>query len=174
MRSAITGCVLAAIQALLTTTVVLAASPAPSVNSERSPASMGDAASSTASPRATSDRSKQRLKTPSASKPPALKLDVKGAAKAAVAGRVVATQPAQLSALTPNERKNLYGPATPPGLEMGDRPAASAGLCGSGKARGLPELDLPTAANLLPDFNVLRPRTICARRGALIADYMFR
>lgn len=78
------------------------------------------------------------------------------------------------AAITPNMRQNIFGPASLPGIEMGDRPARSTSLCGSSRARGFAELDVRTTAALLPEINGLQPRTICARRGVLIADYAFR
>jgi hypothetical protein len=47
-------------------------------------------------------------------------------------------------------------------------------LCGDGKLRRFGEIDSKALAGLLPDFNVVRPRTVCARRGTVIADYMFK
>lgn len=114
-----------------------------------------------------------------------LKTDTRTAARSAVAtapGKMAVTPAtthanatsSATAAITPNLRQNLFGPASPTGIEMGDRPARSTSLCGSGRARGLAELDVRTTAALLPEINGLQPRTICARRGVLIADYAFR
>jgi hypothetical protein len=70
--------------------------------------------------------------------------------------------------------QNLRETAAPPLIEMGDRPARSQSLCGDGKHRKFAELDSKAVAALLPEFNALRPRTVCARRGVLIADYAFK
>lgn len=114
-----------------------------------------------------------------------LKLDTRTAARAAAAnapGKLATpatvgnanTATSATAAITPNMRQNLFGPASPTSIEMGDRPARSTSLCGSGRGRGLAELDIRTTAVLLPEINGLQPRTICARRGVLIADYAFR
>jgi len=76
--------------------------------------------------------------------------------------------------VAPNVMKNLYEPLVPPPIEMGDRPARSQGLCGDGKNRRFAELDSKTVTGMLPEFPALRPRTVCARRGVLIADYAFK
>ena len=76
--------------------------------------------------------------------------------------------------IAPNVMQNLFEPLVPPPVEMGDRPARSLGLCGDGKNRRFAELDSKTVAALLPEFPTLRPRTVCARRGVLIADYAFK
>jgi len=76
--------------------------------------------------------------------------------------------------VAPNVMKNLYEPLVPPPIEMGDRPACSQGLCGDGKNRRFAELDSKTVTGMLPEFPALRPRTVCARRGVLIADYAFK
>ncbi len=70
--------------------------------------------------------------------------------------------------------QNLRESYAPPPIEMGDRPARGSSLCGDGKLRRFGEIDSKALAGLLPDFNVVRPRTVCARRGAVIADYMFK
>jgi hypothetical protein len=70
--------------------------------------------------------------------------------------------------------RNLSESYAPPPIEMGDRPARGTSLCGDGKLRRFGEIDSKALAGLLPDFNVVRPRTVCARRGAVIADYMFK
>jgi hypothetical protein len=103
-----------------------------------------------------------------------LALDMKRAARQATRAQ---TQPLYVfpsTDITPNVRQNLYGPPSAPIVEMGDRPARSAGLCGDGKYRRFAELDSRTVAALLPEFNGVRPRTICARRGVVIADYSFK
>ncbi len=76
--------------------------------------------------------------------------------------------------ISPQVMQNLRESAAPPRVEMGDRPARSQSLCGDGKNRRFAELDSKTVAALLPEFNALRPRTVCARRGVLIADYAFK
>ncbi len=69
---------------------------------------------------------------------------------------------------------NLRAPLTVNPLEMGDLPARSTSLCGDGKIRRLGDLDARALAQSLPDFNVVRPRSVCLRRKSLIADYAFR
>jgi hypothetical protein len=76
--------------------------------------------------------------------------------------------------LQPHVWQNLSEPSAPPSIEMGDRPARGSSLCGDGKLRRFGEIDSKALAGLLPDFNLVRPRTVCARRGAVIADYMFK
>jgi hypothetical protein len=78
------------------------------------------------------------------------------------------------NALAPNVLQNLRESATPPVVTVGDRPARSMGLCGDGKVWRFAELDGKTVAGLLPEFNALRPRTVCAKRGVVIADYAFK
>lgn len=117
-----------------------------------------------------------------AQKPPvkaaALKLETKEAARQVVRNDHAARQRlASVDAapqIAPNVMKNLYEPLVPPPVAMGDRPARSLGLCGDGKNRRFAELDSKTVAALLPAFPALRPRTVCARRGVLIADYAFK
>ncbi len=113
--------------------------------------------------------------------PPAaavLRIEAKEAARQAVRNEQAARE--QLAGLdasrriAPNVMTNLREPVTPPRIEMGDRPARSLSLCGDGKTRRFAELDSKTVAALLPEFNALRPRTVCARRGVLIADYAFK
>jgi hypothetical protein len=70
--------------------------------------------------------------------------------------------------------QNLSESYAPTPIEMGDRPARGTSLCGDGKLRRFGEIDSKALAGLLPDFNAVRPRTVCARRGAIIADYMFK
>lgn len=108
----------------------------------------------------------------------ALKIEMKEAARQVVradqanrqrlvgfgAGNVVA----------PNVLQNLRENAAPPPVTVGDRPARSMGLCGDGKVWRFAELDGKTVAGLLPEFNALRPRTVCAKRGLVIADYAFK
>jgi len=108
-----------------------------------------------------------------------LKIDLKQAARAADQPKPVSAASELMAApaateLTPQIKRNLYGPATVPGIEMGDRPAGSLGLCGDGSKRRFGEIDAKTAAAMLPELPAMRPRTICARRGTVIADYMFR
>jgi hypothetical protein len=105
---------------------------------------------------------------------PALNLDVKQAARLAGSTEKAGTHVFLQPGLTANMRQNMSGPVSPPIVEMGDRPARSLGLCGDGKYRRFAELDTRTVTALLPEFNSVRPRTICARRGVLIADYSFK
>lgn len=111
-------------------------------------------------------------------KAPALKLETKEAARQVVRNDHAARQrlvTVDVSPqIAPNVMKNLYEPLVPPPVAMGDRPARSLGLCGDGKNRRFAELDSKTVAALLPEFNALRPRTVCARRGVVIADYAFK
>ncbi len=165
----------AALALLLLAQPVMLFAAVPSAAAATSPAGPRNAsAASTPRPRPAARKSPPKAAAPTTKRAP-LKLDVKGAARLAAASHPAAMQPAPQRDLSPNLRKNLYGPATGPSVEMGDRPVSVAGgPCGNGVARGMAELDLPSAATLLPDFNVLRPRTICARRRALVADYMFK
>lgn len=110
----------------------------------------------------------------SARRAPTLKLDVKQTARLATLNEKPSAYVFPQDGLTANMRQNIYGPASPTAVEMGDRPARSLGLCGDGKYRRFAELDARTVAALLPEFNTVRPRTICARRGVLIADYAFK
>jgi hypothetical protein len=103
-----------------------------------------------------------------------LKLDVKEAARNAAIKEKPSLHVFPQAGLTDNLRQNIYGPASPPIVEMGDRPARSLGLCGDGKYRRFAELDTRTVTALLPEFNTVRPRSICARRGVVIADYSFK
>lgn len=133
---------------------------------------------------ATAKQSANRSAPGAATAKSSIKIDTRGAARSAAA--TASGKPPMTAAtgntnasiatatITPNMRQNIFGPASPPGIEMGDRPARSTSLCGSGRARGFTELDLRTTAALLPEINGLQPRTICARRGVLIADYAFR
>ena len=114
---------------------------------------------------------------------PALKLETREAARQVVRNDHDARQRMGLTSVgtvassektAPHVMKNLYEPLVPPPVEMGDRPARSLGLCGDGKNRRFAELDSKTVAALLPEFPALRPRTVCARRGVLIADYAFK
>jgi hypothetical protein len=69
---------------------------------------------------------------------------------------------------------NLHEPLTAPAIEMGDRPARGTSLCGDGRVRRFGDIDVRAFAQALPDFNVVRPRTVCVRRGVLMADYGFK
>lgn len=69
---------------------------------------------------------------------------------------------------------NLHEPLTAPAIEMGDRPARGTSLCGDGRVRRFGDIDVKAFAQALPDFNVVRPRTVCVRRGVLMADYGFK
>ena len=122
-----------------------------------------------------------RPKAKAQKKPPAaavLRIEAKEAARQLVRDEQAARE--QLAGLdatrriAPNVMTNLREPVTPPRIEMGDRPARSLSLCGDGKTRRFAELDSKTVAALLPEFNALKPRTVCARRGVLIADYGFK
>lgn len=114
---------------------------------------------------------------------PALRLETREAAQQVVRDDHAARHRLGLTSLgnlassdktAPNLMKNLYEPLVPSPIEMGDRPARSLGLCGDGKNRRFAELDSKTVAALLPEFASLRPRTVCARRGVVIADYAFK
>jgi hypothetical protein len=70
--------------------------------------------------------------------------------------------------------RNMYEPLTTPSIEVGDRPARGTSLCSDGRARRFGEIDMKAFAQTLPDFNVARPRTVCVRRGVLMADYVFK
>ncbi len=76
--------------------------------------------------------------------------------------------------VAPNVLQNLHENSAPLPVTVGDRPARSMGLCGDGKVWRFAELDGKTVAGLLPEFNALRPRTVCAKRGVVIADYAFK
>ncbi len=108
----------------------------------------------------------------------ALTLETKKAArKVVLSDHAVRRQQASVSTtknIAPHVMLNLREAAPPPVIEMGDRPARSQSLCGDGKNRRFAELDSKTVAALLPEFGALRPRTVCARRGVLIADYAFK
>ena len=127
-----------------------------------------------------------RDKPPISVRRPEPKLDARLAVRPLTSAEQSARQPLAFGAsaaygtsstnpnLPPHIMQNLRGPATPDQVEMGNRPARSLGLCGDGKTRRFLELDTKTVAALLPDFNSVRPRTICAKRGVLIADYAFK
>jgi hypothetical protein len=70
--------------------------------------------------------------------------------------------------------QNLREPLTPEPIEVGDRPGRGTSLCSEGKVRRFGDLDSRTLASNLPDFNVVRPRSVCVRKRSLIADYAFR
>jgi hypothetical protein len=70
--------------------------------------------------------------------------------------------------------RNIYEPIAAPNIEMGDRPARGTSLCGDGRLRRFGDIDMKAFAQTLPDFNVARPRTVCVRRGVLMADYFFK
>jgi hypothetical protein len=70
--------------------------------------------------------------------------------------------------------RNIYEPIAAPRIEMGDRPPRGTSLCGDGRLRRFGDLDMKAFAQTLPDFNVARPRTVCVRRGVLMADYFFK
>jgi hypothetical protein len=70
--------------------------------------------------------------------------------------------------------RNIYEPLATPSIEVGDRPARGTSLCSDGKVRRFGEIDMRAFAQTLPDFNVARPRTVCVRRGVLMADYFFK
>jgi hypothetical protein len=120
-------------------------------------------------------QAKAKLPPPAA---PQLKIDMKDAARQVIRNDQAARQRMMgvgaANLITPNVLQNLHENATPPQIEMGDRPARSTSLCGDGKNRRFAELDIKTAAALLPEFNALRLRTVCARRGVVIADYAFK
>ena len=109
---------------------------------------------------------------------PLLKIDMKDAAKQVIrndqAARQRMTGVGAANLVAPNVQQNLHENAAPPQIQMGDRPARSTSLCGDGKNRWFTELDIKTAAALLPEFNALRLRTVCARHGVVIADYAFK
>jgi hypothetical protein len=69
---------------------------------------------------------------------------------------------------------NLHEPLIAPPIEMGDRPARGTSLCSDGRSRRFGEIDVKALAQNLPDFNGVRPRTVCVRRGVLMADYGFK
>jgi hypothetical protein len=73
-----------------------------------------------------------------------------------------------------NVMQNLREPFAQVPVEMGDRPGRGTSLCSEGKVRRFGDLDSRTLASNLPDFNVVRPRSICVRKRSLIADYAFR
>ncbi len=73
-----------------------------------------------------------------------------------------------------NVLTNLHEPLIAPAIEMGDRPARGTSLCSDGRLRRFGEIDMKAFAQTLPDFNVARPRTVCVRRGVLMADYGFK
>jgi hypothetical protein len=74
-----------------------------------------------------------------------------------------------------NVLQNLREPFTPATVEVGDRPARGTSMCGGdGKVRRFGDLDSKALAQNLPDFNVVRPRSVCVRSKSLIADYAFR
>jgi hypothetical protein len=83
----------------------------------------------------------------------------------------VVVMPPQLQA---HVWRNLSEPYAPPLIAVGDRAPRGTSLCGDGKLRRFGEIDSKALAGLLPDFNVVRPRNVCARRSAVIADYMFK
>jgi hypothetical protein len=93
----------------------------------------------------------------------------------------VAMPPASIVRVTPqaldtvgNAWLNLREPASALDVEMGDRPGRGSSMCGEGKYRKFGEVDSKKLAGLLPEFNSIRPRTVCARRGRIIADYAFK
>lgn len=141
--------------------------------------------SSVATPRRSASPPRPRArpqKTPPTA--PALRLETKEAARQVLRDDLASRQ--QLTRMhwggvdrsdrkvAPHVMQNLRETAAPPMIEMGDHPARSQSLCGDGKYRKFAELDSKTVAALLPEFNALRPRTVCARRGVLIADYAFK
>jgi hypothetical protein len=165
-----------------------AAAQATPASSRQSPIQL-EAAVSNQEPAATRVTVKAEKKSPGATRPrvkaqksvpvaPALKLETKEAARQVLRNDRAARQ--QLASvrmgknISPNIMRNLHETATKPMIEMGDRPARSLSLCGDGKNRKFAELDSKTVAALLPEFTALRPRTVCARRGVLIADYAFK
>jgi hypothetical protein len=109
---------------------------------------------------------------------PAMRIEIKEAARHVVRSDQAARQRlagfGADSAITPNVLQNLREKSAPSPITMGDRPARSLGLCGDGKPWRFAELDGKTVAGLLPEFNALRPRTVCAKRGVVIADYAFK
>ncbi|MGL5001902.1 MAG: hypothetical protein ACRDAM_03075 [Casimicrobium sp.] len=73
-----------------------------------------------------------------------------------------------------NVLANLHEPLVATPIEMGDRPARGTSQCSDGRTRRLGDFDVKALAQNLPDFNVVRPRTVCVRRGVLMADYGFK
>jgi hypothetical protein len=73
-----------------------------------------------------------------------------------------------------NVLRNIYEPLTAPAIEVGDRPTRGTSLCSDGRLRRFGDIDMRAFAQTLPDFNVARPRTVCVRRGVLMADYFFK
>jgi hypothetical protein len=138
-----------------------------------------------AAPQRSAAPQKPRVK-PQSTRPtaPALKLETREVARRVVREDQAARQQQSFMLLgsiersdrkiSPHVMQNLRETAAPPLIEMGDRPARSQSLCGDGKHRKFAELDSKAVAALLPEFNALRPRTVCARRGVLIADYAFK
>ena len=192
MKNRIDFCALKKVVALAVTALALSApasrAQSPQSTARLAPAHPGASVARTASLTAKAP-SKLAKPTASALRPrataqktplsaPALKLETKEAARQVVRDDQAARQRlVGVDAghrIAPNIMKNLYEPLVPPRIEMGDRPARSLGLCGDGKNRRFAELDSKTVAALLPEFSALRPRTICARRGVLIADYAFK
>jgi hypothetical protein len=70
--------------------------------------------------------------------------------------------------------RNIYEPLGAPMIEVGDRPARGTSLCSEARTRRFGDIDMKAFAQTLPDFNVARPRTVCLRRGVLMADYFFK